>query len=256
MTQPGDLNDPFECCSFYADIDPVPYVESKITKHVTEWERLTGQKLPTEIVEKQLNEYLSRARHPSTKRNMFETCYSTLLAMLDTKLGIVSFSRDWSNSIMWAHYADSHRGDCIGFELEHIALPDQSDDIRYGAIYDVAYSSKRLPLQIMNGEPVSPRNFFIKSKDWKYEQEARVLYELANADKRGKRKSKRDYLIHYKIFPRNSIKEILLGCYASDFLCTKVRKFADKHGLSVYKMHLSPSRSFKLRRQLIKTALP
>ena len=37
-------------------------------------------------------------------------------AQLDKIRGVLCFSRDWANPVIWSHYADSHRGLCLGFE--------------------------------------------------------------------------------------------------------------------------------------------
>jgi hypothetical protein len=31
--------------------------------------------------------------------------------------GMMCFSADWSNPVIWAHYSDKHRGICLGFEI-------------------------------------------------------------------------------------------------------------------------------------------
>lgn len=34
-----------------------------------------------------------------------------------TEQGFISFTEDWSTPTMWAHYADNHKGICLGFDL-------------------------------------------------------------------------------------------------------------------------------------------
>jgi hypothetical protein len=31
--------------------------------------------------------------------------------------GILCFSADWRDPVIWAHYSDKHRGLCLGFEI-------------------------------------------------------------------------------------------------------------------------------------------
>jgi hypothetical protein len=44
-------------------------------------------------------------------------------AVLDTRSeigtngGLLCFSRQWHNPVLWAHYADSHQGLCLGFDV-------------------------------------------------------------------------------------------------------------------------------------------
>jgi hypothetical protein len=44
---------------------------------------------------------------------------------------ILCFSKRWSNAVQWSHYADRHRGICLGFEI-----PD-------ALILPVSYAAKR-----------------------------------------------------------------------------------------------------------------
>src|ERR1044071_6999084 len=38
--------------------------------------------------------------------------------MHDAKLGLLSFSEEWKNPVLWSHYADRHRGICLGFDMD------------------------------------------------------------------------------------------------------------------------------------------
>ena len=53
-------------------------------------------------------------------------------AEIGRRFGLLCFSRTWRNPVQWSHYADRHRGLCLGFELP------ESDYAR-----DVTYSGRR-----------------------------------------------------------------------------------------------------------------
>jgi len=36
------------------------------------------------------------------------------------KLGLLCFSRNWHNPVLWSHYADKHRGICPGFDADDV----------------------------------------------------------------------------------------------------------------------------------------
>jgi hypothetical protein len=45
------------------------------------------------------------------------------------KNGLLCFSADWKDPVIWAHYSDKHRGLCLGFEI-----PDEKcQRVRYVA---------------------------------------------------------------------------------------------------------------------------
>jgi hypothetical protein len=49
--------------------------------------------------------------------------------------GILCFSRDWKNPVLWSHYAESHQGLCLGFSFTAELVP-------------IHYSATRVQLNI------------------------------------------------------------------------------------------------------------
>jgi len=84
---------------------------------------------------------------------------------------VLCFSKSWSNPVLWSHYADKHRGICLGFEI-----PDN-------CALEVQYTSARLELQIEHelkkhgtiGTEIVNRLLTTKYVDWAYEQEVRMF---------------------------------------------------------------------------------
>lgn len=82
-------------------------------------------------------------------------------AEMAAKYGILCFCRHWHNPVLWSHYADRHRGICLGFDV-----PDDSvKALRYIA----SRTSLRLPLT----EVATQKLLFTKYRDWSYEEERR-----------------------------------------------------------------------------------
>jgi hypothetical protein len=88
---------------------------------------------------------------------------------LNKTTGLLCFSRDWYSPVLWSHYADKHRGICLGFELnDKHAEP-------------VDYVEERL---IMRGdrlafdESVVRKLLKTKYVHWSYEREVRVFVRL------------------------------------------------------------------------------
>src|SRR4051812_20082149 len=48
----------------------------------------------------------------------------------DSRRGLVCFSRNWIDPVLWSHYAQRHRGLCLGFDVkrDEIELVDYFDD--------------------------------------------------------------------------------------------------------------------------------
>ena len=53
---------------------------------------------------------------------------------LSEEVGLLCFSESWDNPVQWAHYADGHKGFCLGFDVsEHL-------------LAEVSYIDERLPV--------------------------------------------------------------------------------------------------------------
>lgn len=91
---------------------------------------------------------------------------------MSRKYGMLCFSPNWVNAVMWSHYSDRHRGICLGFDV--------SDDIAE----KVAYSLKRPAIDLSRGPRESDlgRLLFMKGPDWSYEEEYRVWTRLEDRD--------------------------------------------------------------------------
>ncbi|MBX8476140.1 DUF2971 domain-containing protein [Pseudomonas cichorii] len=99
-----------------------------------------------------------------------------LLGHVD-KSGVFSLSYNPLNELIWSHYGGSHKGFCIGYDLEKLLIFEP--ELHY--FIDVVYSDSvpRIDFEeLINQE--SPENFLqkilgIKSSPWSYEQEVRVV---------------------------------------------------------------------------------
>ena len=98
----------------------------------------------------------------------------TLRDTLARHLGLLCFSRDWHNPVMWGHYAEGHRGLCLGFDVDdRTAMP-------------VEYVARRLPFDHylapeMSEEEVralAARFASTKYSHWRYEKEVRCWASL------------------------------------------------------------------------------
>lgn len=90
-------------------------------------------------------------------------------AELSKSKGLLCFSKTWKNPVLWGHYADKHRGICLGFELPRTVLKK------------VSYVDSRLPRPDMLDEVFMKRLLFTKFSHWQYEQEYRVYCQLDEA---------------------------------------------------------------------------
>jgi hypothetical protein len=105
------------------------------------------------------------------------TAFRHLKERLDKRSGLLCFSRKWSNPVQWSHYADRHRGLCLGFEVPNALLRP------------VSYSAKRLVAEaekLLRSGPydheLMMRFLSTKYVHWKYENESRVFVSFEEDD--------------------------------------------------------------------------
>jgi hypothetical protein len=84
---------------------------------------------------------------------------------------------EYLNSLMWAHYADSHKGICIKYIFPNdrsVLVNENNDNLSF--FKDVEYDSEKLEAYSTKGGITYEDAFFLKVKDWEYENELRFLH--------------------------------------------------------------------------------
>jgi hypothetical protein len=111
--------------------------------------------------------------------------------------GLLCFSGNWRNPVLWSHYADHHRGLCLGFDIS-------------GEMMKVAYTHKRLQpdfTALKNGGDAAlahmRRVIATKFSHWRYEDEYRLFVKLDAQDDGG---------LYFADFSESiALKEVIVG---------------------------------------------
>lgn len=154
-------------------------------------------------------------------------------------VGIYSLSKTYKEELLWAHYADAHRGFCL--ELDSQYLLDlyylNNENKNDANLIDIQYvkSSPIITLSDIkskNKDTVFKKLIGTKSKSWSYEKETRVIF-----DKSG------ELNIDFR-----AIKSIYFGVRALD---KNIQSVIDRlpFPISYYKMELDGN--YKMSRVLI-----
>jgi hypothetical protein len=113
--------------------------------------------------------------------------------------GVLCFSQDWCNPVLWSHYGEKHRGICLGFDV-----PDE-------LLVPVNYVSQLAKIPISGGtskaqlaEILNKHFFRTKFIDWKYESEVRAFVGLDHS-------SVEAGLFFTEFGPNLQLREIILG---------------------------------------------
>jgi hypothetical protein len=155
------------------------------------------------------------------------------------RLKVCCFSEEDRNFLLWSHYADSHKGICVGFEGKYLGFE--------GKTYDLAHNRKHYSFELetkTNFDPIFyqvkyQRNFpkrinmlttkkwtplvdFLLTKhfDWRSEKEYRLIY---GTDEEGPYKL-------YK-FKKETLKRVILGIYTPNWVAKNVIDILNKEYL-------------------------
>lgn len=96
-------------------------------------------------------------------------------------LRALCFSRRNDNLLLWAHYADNHRGICLQYEFTDDTYRGQCFPVEYSPNQPILEKVERYPAGVSAAETLSihkdreARVFLTKSQDWSYEEEYRLL---------------------------------------------------------------------------------
>jgi hypothetical protein len=180
FSNPSDFNDPFDC-----DIN------------------MTFNDSPNSSIQHYFETYLKKQFTLKELEGINTTKISNLdFGALINKVakrvaqrkGIACFMSNCDNLLMWAHYADSHKGVCLKFDiLEDTEFFSPAKKVIYTEDYP-EYNYLKDKNDFVN------HMFFTKSNEWNYEGEVRIL------------KNKKDNYL----FKENSLKELIFGCNVSE----------------------------------------
>ncbi|WP_338429335.1 DUF2971 domain-containing protein [Aeromonas jandaei] len=140
--------------------------------------------------------FLNDPFEESASKDLYERmeCVESWQAEWDCKaavneLGVVSFSETSRNLLMWAHYANEHRGMCIGFDPNVLnSLDKYGYDSESYAFYPIKINYDNLRVDIHNlpeelsAESIARKVLTTKSDDWIYEKEHRCIVPIGWSD--------------------------------------------------------------------------
>lgn len=155
----------------------------------------------------------------------FELLVNQAAKKIVRKKGLACFLSNCDNLLMWAHYADAHKGVCLKFDvLDDTTFFSPAKAVRYTQEYP-EYDYLDDKNEFVN------EMFFTKSNEWRYEGEVRVL-----KNQKG----------NYSFNPK-ALKEVILGCKITENdknTITKLIKTLYPH--CNIKLAVMNSRSFSL----------
>jgi hypothetical protein len=228
VSPPNTFNDPFECFPTANARYPVDRLLKDLNnkKVLNEWRiqlkrdgLYAGSKTGFyQYISKNTNGILDFISEAHSGAQLF-VCQGWC-DFLSGLFGILCLSTEKLNQLLWAHYADSHKGIAIGIDFDKWKGEK-------AVLNRVNYSNLRPTIRstFKNEEMVKSDLFariaVTKPKVWEYEKEYRAFWNLDECLKKENTKGMPQY--YHRINPE-AISEVIIGLRANDNFTMRIKK--------------------------------
>lgn len=157
------------------------------------------------------------------------------LLLRKSKIGIYSLSTSFSHELLWAHYANSHKGFCIEYDLNKLVKTNIYHDFNFSKVN----YSKRPPSININDVSNNLKNIIqkiasTKSQAWSYEEEIRIITDT----------------IGKNYYEYSAITKIYFGFRMIESQKHEVMRRLKGRGISYYQISLEKN-SYKFNAKLV-----
>lgn len=249
MSSPLNMNDPFDSCSLLENNKPTVYVHdkeiykerfkeildkntfNKIFKDDNWFEKLTESVASKYVSLEEIDEAKEKAL--KTLMQGIEDINSEINETINRTYRFACFTQSKTNLPMWNHYANGHKGVCLEYDTTEI-----NNIININVLFPVKYVDK-LPdgISLMKAQDELRMEYFLmhKLRDWSYENEWRLIYNIVFWYKDPSE-------VSYEILKKGASiyfalpSKVYLGAKISDFDEEQIRKWCSEHRIPVQKM--------------------
>lgn len=237
FTQPSAFNDPFE---LLAEI-VMP---------------MGGRKIPPESKINVRVDLLAKRRNPPVGELdsipddclSFDPTFRDIVAMLNREIGFFCLSMNSDSLLMWSHYADQYAGAVVEFDATHDFFAN-SIEIEYRALRPKKH------VRILHAdEPIPLSELCIKSIQWEYEKEVRIVRRLCECESAGCA-DPRGFPIFTQKVPLDAIKSVIFGDRMPHEAMGKIYERLKDTKIALHLAAIDMT-GFRFRRETIKYPVP
>lgn len=165
FTSRDKLNDPFDCFPALLKSNPDSasvkrYIANELKRSFPEFNKTLNER----VINDTINRLSSGSHYRKTVNDQIEK--------LANQIGISCFTTVANNLMMWSHYANSHKGLCLKFDIT-------KDPLFFDDISEVIYTDTFEPIEVDLEHGKELENFkslfLTKSQIWKNEKELRLI---------------------------------------------------------------------------------
>lgn len=195
FSKPSDFNDPFDC---NLDVSIGKSAE-EILENMEKSSML--QLLKEELTQKESDVKKAGERIVNNPYLLKRVINGVHKYYINLNIGVYCLSEDPANILMWSHYADSHKGICLEFDIKR-------GSFFYNNLLPVQYKKRYPKFELSDYQMESNMMFTMhqqaictKSTLWQYEKEWRVIVDDG---------------FGLKSFYRNDVTKVIFGAKVSD----------------------------------------
>jgi Protein of unknown function (DUF2971) len=226
FSNPDEFSDPWDCKPWFKTPDTAAERERLI-----QWfDRVSREHDPHPNEELRAREIQRLRDNPDFLRARIEDISRATAAEMDRRYRVYCLTTKPACPLMWAHYADKHRGICMELDVWQEDLCS-AIKVQYRDTYPL------FPLD--DGTDISP--FYTKSAGWQYEDEYRLIAEeQGHAFSDGTLKTQNGIYT----LPRGTLKSIIVGAQAPPGIREQINEMVsrDRDGVIVRDARCSPDR--------------
>lgn len=220
LAHPSSFNDPYDCHNFFDHM-----------KLLRERSPMLLDKLSKDMARTLSDLFNSRT---VSFKGAFRVC---------------SFSARSDSSLMWAHYADSHKGFCIEYDVTGAEL--DSERFMLPVLYKgQVHDSSRFFADDQEDELRASASVFgaalVKSKDWEYEQEWRLVFNIGHLEDRSSKGT---------AYPMPQAKAVYIGSHMPLEDVYRLRAICEPKGIKQFRMRHS-NIEFAMKPTLLENNVP
>jgi hypothetical protein len=219
FTQPGAFNDPFEMPTFKAEeaartrsagLANSNDIMARLTAQTEDiMAGLTAGRIPEAAFTLPVDYWRRPEPDPASPAESMVPSKGAIekIGAIDKSFGILALSMTPDNLLLWAHYADDHRGLAVEIDPGDPQFDRHAGDARnFERAHPVTYSAER-PL-IPETDEILFDNFFVKSPEWSYEQEYRIVRKFESAVETI---GTPPFAIHLYELPPTAVRKVIFG---------------------------------------------
>jgi len=159
--------------------------------------------------------------------NKLQTYFNNKAEESLIRFRILCLSEIWDSILMWSHYADQHRGYCLGYDAKSFKNFGLFGGVHYQEDYPRMSPLEAGTFQFMLFHTLC------KSKDWSYEREYRIVNILDKIER---------YSDKPTIYGEATIKEVILGLNIKYDDALAIGTLCKKNGIELYKAEKIPNK--------------